>query len=307
MLEDKTALLYGKKHTMLRNGEIFDSKWKAMEYINSLCADDVFMDGELVSARYYGDSEYLDITTTNIVCSDTGIYPGEETAPDTINTLMMRVTPGEWYRIVCENKGDKFLIFEFDNYVDPQLFTNDTPIRPTYDVDMSEQQSDNFDYLFQVGENTNMICVKLASANCDTVKNVSGHFDCVMACLAECIKDTPTETKRMEYFDNSFEVIQGILGIQGVQGIKGAQGFIGIQGPAGDAGEQGAQGAQGFVGEVGFKGVQGVIGAQGENGEQGAQGERGAQGEPGFQGIIGFQGEANSVQGAANEIGRAHV
>ena len=174
MLKDKTALLYGKKHTMLRNGEIFDSKWKAIEYIDSLCAADVFMDGEFVSARYYGDEKWLDATTTNIVCSDNGIYPGEETAPDTINTLMMKVTPGEWYRIVCEHKGDSFKIFEFNEYVDPEEFTNDTPINPTHDVDMSEHQSDYFDYLFQVGENTNMICVKLASANCDTVQDVSG-------------------------------------------------------------------------------------------------------------------------------------
>ena len=105
MLTDKTALLYGKKHTMLRNGEIFNSKYEAIEYIDSLCAADVFMDGELVSARYYGDAKWLDTTTTNIVCSDNGIYPGGETAPGTINTLLMRVTPGEWYRIVCENKG----------------------------------------------------------------------------------------------------------------------------------------------------------------------------------------------------------
>ena len=312
---NNTTLLYGKKHTILRNGEVFNSKWEAIDAIDAMCENNVFMDGEFVSARYYGDKEWLKTPVTNKLCSDNGIYPYEGTASEgTVHTMFMQVTPGEWYRIVCENKGDKFVLFETDEYTNPEDFINNAPVTPTANIDMSQHTSAYFDYLFKAGENTHMVYVSLASENCDTVKDVSGHLDDVMACLATCIKDVPTNTKRMEYFDNRMEVVQGILGIQGIQGITGAKGFVGIQGPAGAQGDQGAQGEigdtgahgvqgyQGHVGDIGDKGAQGLAGAQGATGDTGETGAQGAQGATGDTGEKGFQGFAGA-QGATGDTG----
>lgn len=233
MLKDESTLFYGKRHLMLRNGDVLGSKYETVELLDRMCAENVFSDGELVTARYYGDEIWLNSYTTDKVCSDDGIYPQQvETQEGTVHTMFMEVTPGEKYRIVCENKGNKFNIFAFDEYTDPETFENNTPIEPFVSVDMPEHESDYFDYMFEAGENTHMVCVSLADENCDTVNDVSGHHEIVMALIAECIKDVPTRDLENGILRQPYGSYPGYSRYPGCPGYNRRKRIQGYPGPS---------------------------------------------------------------------------
>jgi len=279
--------LYGHKHILLRNGEVFADRAAAVQEINSLHSQGVFSDGEIVTARYF----HMDGNNTKVIRA----LLAECVTVDYVDSTTSIA--------VHENR------MEFFDNTD-EIFDNIEVIQGVQGTQGSigaqgaqGTQGIKGDTGAQGAQGTQGIKGNTGAQGAQGTQGIKGGTGAQGAQGTQGIKgDTGAQGS---VGAQGAKGTQGTAGTNGAQGSVGAQGAKGTQGTAGTNGAQGSVGAQGATGAQGAKGAQGNVGAQGATGAQGTAGTNGAQGSVGAQGAKGTQGTAgtNGAQGSVGAQG----
>ena len=224
--------LYGHKHILLRNGEVFADRAAAVQEINSLHSQGVFSDGEIVTARYF----HVSTNNTREIRALLAECVTVDYVSSTTNTT------------VHENRMEFF-----DNT--EEIFDNIETIQGVQGA--------------QGAKGTQGTAGTNGAQGAKGAQGTAGTNGAQGSVGAQGAKGTQGTAGTNGA--QGARGTQGTAGTNGAQGSVGAQGAKGTQGTAGTNGAQGSVGAQGAKGAQGTAGTNGAQGAQGTQGASGNQ------------------------------------